>query len=474
MTVDLPSYPNYKPSGLSWLDHLPAHWEIKRNGRLFSQRKETGFAELPILEVSLHTGVRVRRFDAAARKQVMSDRSKYQRAAKGDVAYNMMRMWQGAVGVAPEDGLVSPAYVVASPFASVEPKYFSELFRTSAYMGEVDANSRGIVKDRNRLYWEDFKQIFSIYPPPGEQQSVVRFITHLDHAVGRYIRTKRRVVDLLEEQKRVLTYQAVTRGTELHARLRSSGVEWIGAVPGHWTVASLRHRYSQSLGKMLDAKRITGEHLVPYLRNTDVQWDQIRTENLPKMDIPRQEFGRYTVQAGDLLVCEGGEVGRCAIWLGESAMYGYQKALHRLRPHSTSTDVPRFLYYAMRAAASSNAFSDGHVSTIAHLTGDKLQAHRFAFPPLEEQQAIVDYLDASLERIDRLILAAKQEMTFIREYRTRLITDVVTGQLDVREAASKLPDEADEPDETSLADDILEEVDEADLEMDDTVEEVAE
>src|SRR5690349_585746 len=122
MTVNLPPYSSYRPSGLSWLDEIPAHWDVKRNGQLFSQRKETGFAELPILEVSLRTGVRVRRFDAAARKQVMSDRSKYKRAAKGDIAYNMMRMWQGAVGVAPEDGLISPAYVVASPFVGVEPR----------------------------------------------------------------------------------------------------------------------------------------------------------------------------------------------------------------------------------------------------------------------------------------------------------------------------------------------------------------
>jgi type I restriction enzyme, S subunit len=385
-----------------------------------------------------------------------------------------MRMWQGAVGVTPEDGLVSPAYVVASPFPGVEPRYFTELFRTAAYMGEVDAHSHGIVKDRNRLYWEDFKQIFSTCPPPDEQLAVVRFISHIDHLVGRYIRTKRHVTDLLEEQKRVITYQAVTRGIDPGARLKPSGVDWIGAVPENWAVAALRHRYSQSLGKMLDAKRITGQHLVPYLRNTDVQWDRINTEDLPRMDIQRQEFERYTVRTGDLLVCEGGEIGRCAIWLGESSTYGYQKALHRLRPHNTSTDVPRFLYYAIRAAASSNAFSDGHVSTIAHLTGDKLRAHRFAFPPLEEQQAIVSYLDTSLERVDRLILAATREATFLREYRTRVITDVVTGRLDVREAASSLPDEAGESDEMSLADDILEEVDEADLGMDDIAEEVAE
>ena len=147
-------YPAYKPSGVEWLEEVPKHWEMVRNGRLFVQRNETGFPELPILEVSLKTGVRIRDFENSDRKQAMSDRSMYKRAAKGDIAYNMMRMWQGAVGFAPVDGLVSPAYVVAKPLSGTEPLYYGALFRTRRYMGEVDKFSRGIVKDRNRLYWQ--------------------------------------------------------------------------------------------------------------------------------------------------------------------------------------------------------------------------------------------------------------------------------------------------------------------------------
>ncbi len=124
----------YIDSHLPWLGAIPVYWEIRRNGRLFAQRNETGFADLPILEVSLHTGVRVREFGGARRKQVMADRDKYKRAAKGDIAYNMMRLWQGAVGVAPVDGLISPAYVVARPYPEVDAGYYAYLFRTAAYM----------------------------------------------------------------------------------------------------------------------------------------------------------------------------------------------------------------------------------------------------------------------------------------------------------------------------------------------------
>ena len=199
-----------KPSGVEWLGDVPEHWEVRRNGQLFAQRNQTGFAELPILEVSLKTGVRVREFDNTIRKQVMSDRDKYKRAAKGDIAYNMMRMWQGAVGVAPVDGLVSPAYVVARPLDGVDVRYFSNLFRTSAYMSEVDNCSRGIVKDRNRLYWEDFKQIRSPYPPPDEQVRIADAINANTHSVNQAIGRTAQEIDLFREYRTRLIADVVT------------------------------------------------------------------------------------------------------------------------------------------------------------------------------------------------------------------------------------------------------------------------
>ena len=119
--------------------------------------------------------------------------------------------------------------------------------------------------------------------------------------------------------------------------------------------------------------------------------------------------------------------------------------------------MPRFLYYALRAAAKGSAFDDGHLSTIAHLTGDKLRAHRFPFPPANEQAAIVRFLDQASADFDRTSEAAKREIALLREYRTRLIADVVTGKLDVREAAAKLPDEGEELEELPMGDEALDE-----------------
>jgi len=202
-------YPSYK-AGVDWLRNIPVHWEMVRNGRIFMQRNEIGFPELPILEVSLDTGVSVRDFKNSDRKQAMSDRSNYKRTIKGDIAYNMMRMWQGAVGVTPVDGLVSPAYVVAKALAGNEPRYFGALFRTSAYMVEVDKNSRGIVKDRNRLYWEDFKQMPSPCPPPDEQVLIADAIDHNSVVIGEGIQHAQRQIDLVREYRTRLIADVVT------------------------------------------------------------------------------------------------------------------------------------------------------------------------------------------------------------------------------------------------------------------------
>ena len=210
-------YPAYKDSGLKWLKQVPEHWDVVRNGQLFVQRNEVGFSELPILEISLRTGIRVRDLEDPDRKQVMSNRSKYKRAVKGDIAYNMMRMWQGAVGVTPVDGLVSPAYVVAKPLVGTNPQYFNALFRTSAYMTEIDKYSRGIVKDRNRLYWEDFKRMATPCPPQEEQVLIADFNDRNVVTIDQEVCQLERQIHLLKEYRTRLIADIVTGKLDVRA-----------------------------------------------------------------------------------------------------------------------------------------------------------------------------------------------------------------------------------------------------------------
>jgi len=444
MIPGLNPYAAYKDSGVPWLGEVPAHWRVLPNRATFSEVTDREHPQEQMLSVTIAKGV-VRQKelleDSAKKDSSRLDKTAYKLVEPGDVAYNKMRAWQGAVGVSQYRGIVSPAYVVQRPRRGARSRYLHYLLRTPAFAKEAERWSYGITSDMWSLRPEHFKMIYVCLPSFLEQTAIVRFLDHADRRIQRYIRAKQKLIALLEEQKQAIIHQAVTGQTDVrtgqpYPATKPSGVEWLGDIPEHWQIAALRHRYSQCLGKMLDSKRITGNHPLPYLRNVDVQWDRINTKDLPTMDIPPDEYERYTVQQGDLLVCEGGEVGRCALWSDELPVCGFQKALHRLRPRKAGQDVPRFLHYALRVAVKGDALNDGHLSTIAHLTGDKLRAHRFPFPPVAEQKALVSFLDAVSKQADRAVFRAECQIELLSEYRTRLIADVVTGKLDVREAAA--------------------------------------
>jgi len=211
---------------------------------------------------------------------------------------------------------------------------------------------------------------------------------------------------------------------------QNSSVDWLGNNPAHWEVSLVYARYEVALGKMLDAKRFTGEFLGRYLRNIDVQWDNINTEDLPEMDFAPWERERYLLYPGDLLVCEGGEVGRTAIWRGEINECYYQKAIHRVRPRSNA-DSPRFFYYLMYALAKRGVFvAGGNPNTIGHLTAVQLRHYRLPFAPPKEQPVITKFLDRETAKTDALVAKKERLIELLQEKRAALITRAVTKGLD--------------------------------------------
>ncbi len=440
MIAGLQPYPDYRDSGLPWLGDIPAHWDVQRNGRLFAQRNETGSGDLPILEVSLRTGVRVRDMEDLKRKQVMSDREKYKRAAKGDVAYNMMRMWQGAVGVAPADGLVSPAYVVARPFAETEPRYFSYLFRTDAYKNEVDGYSRGIVKDRNRLYWEDFKRMPSCVPPPVEQRAIADYLDANASDVRRFIRNRRRLIEVLNEQKQAIINHAVTRGLDPNVPLKPSGVEWLGDIPEHWPVRRLRNLAELRVSNV-DKHSKDGEVAVRLCNYTDVYKNPMISADMPFMQATatREEVEAFRLCVGDVIITKDSEewqdigVPALVVATGEDLVCGYHLAI--LRPKQ-SVIFGRFLYYALQGMGAVTQFSlAANGVTRYGLSHGAIKAISVVLPPILEQTAICDHIDCATASLTDAIRRATSEIDLIREYRTRLIADVVTGKVDVRHVA---------------------------------------
>lgn len=197
--------------------------------------------------------------------------------------------------------------------------------------------------------------------------------------------------------------------------IENTSPDWAQDLPEDWTLGKVGWHYDVQLGKKLNEEEIEGDHLAPYLRNQDVQWWDINTDDLAEMDFYPSERKKFELQPGDILVCEGGEAGRCAVWTEEEMDCFFQMALHRVRPRSDDYD-PRFFCYFMEFAKKAGILSAGaNRSTIEHLTGEKLKQQRIPVPTPSEQTEIADFLDKIRERTDQLRSKYSQLLEYARE-----------------------------------------------------------
>ena len=224
---ELRPYSEMKDSGVEWLGKVPSHWKVIPNRTLFEEVKERDHPEEPMLSVTIKQGI-IRQKDLLednSKKDGSNlDKSAYKLVRLGDIAYNKMRAWQGAVGVSDYQGIVSPAYVVERPRKGVSSHYFHYLLRTPTFAKEAERWSYGITSDMWSLRPEHFKMIYACLPPPTEQTAIVRFLDHADRRIRRYIRAKQKLIVLLEEQKQAIIDQAVTGQIDVRTGQTLSGL----------------------------------------------------------------------------------------------------------------------------------------------------------------------------------------------------------------------------------------------------------
>jgi Winged helix-turn helix len=214
------------------------------NRAIFTEVIDRDHPEGQMLSVTITNGV-IRQqallADSSKKDSSNENKSAYKLVQPGDIAYNKMRAWQGAVGVSNYRGIVSPAYVVRRHRAGAESRYRHYLLRTPAFAKEAERWSYGITSDMWSLRPEHFKMIYGCLPPLVEQAAIVRFLDHVNRQIRRYIRAKQQLIKQLEEQKQITIHRAVTRGVDPNLRLKPSDVEWLGDVPEHWEVKRLKH-----------------------------------------------------------------------------------------------------------------------------------------------------------------------------------------------------------------------------------------
>jgi type I restriction enzyme S subunit len=427
--VTCSSYARRTASSAAWIGDRPAHWDevrLKFALGLVTVKAPNDGPKIALENIESWTG---RYLETTT--EFEGDGTAFD---AGDVLFGKLRPYLAKALVADAPGQAVGDFHVLRPRPEVASRFALYYLLSREVIAVVDGSTYGAKMPR--AGWDFISNLPFPLPPRSEQIAIAAFLDRETGKIDALVEEQRRLIELLKEKRQAVISHAVTKGLDPNAKMKPSGIKWLGDIPAHWTVCALKHRYEVALGKMLDEKRITGAHLGPYLRNSDVQWGRINTFDLPEMDFSGDDLDRYSLRTGDLLVCEGGEVGRAAVWRGELETCFYQKALHRLRARDPQSDRADFLYYALVSASASGIFagSEGR-STIAHLPADTFRQYRFPFPPQHEQAAIVARAESAAGEVERLVDAAKSAIGLLRERRAALISAAVTGKIDVRDAA---------------------------------------
>lgn len=307
------------------------------------------------------------------------------------------------------------------------PRFIAYWTRSDHHLAQIE---RGAVRSTIDNFSASKFRAMSVPLPPLEEQR--RIADFLDEQTAR--------LDRLASEAASIAEVAKTRAvSSLAESVLSSSGAW--RVEEDWRLAPVGAFYEISLGKMLNEERATGSRLRPYLRNVNVQWDSIDTGDLKEMHVEPREHARFGLRAGDLLICEGGQPGRAAIWDGRLSVIYFQKALHRARPRSGASE-PRWLLHLLRLCVALSLFTDEGGTTIAHLTKEQLRSLRLPFPPVASQRTLVGRLDEMQADGRAAAGAATRITTLIEERKRALINACLTGEFDVSTASSRAAEAA--------------------------------
>lgn len=449
MIDDLKPYSNYKESGHDWLGLVPQHWSVLPNRALFAEVNERDHPDEEMLSVTITQGViRQKKLLASGSKKDSSnqDKSAYKLVCPRDIAYNKMRAWQGAIGVSNLRGIISPAYVVMRLREPQNERYFHYLYRTPHFAKEAERWSYGITSDMWSLRPEHFKIIYSPLPPHSEQTAIVCFLDYADQQAERYIRAKKKVIALLTEQKQAIIHRAVTRGINAKVPLKPSGIFGLGDVPEHWGILLLGRcmsRIEQGWSPVA-AEGELAENQWAVLTLSCVKRGKFNSSAIKPIsmtaDVPRE----LEVHKDDFLLTRSNTrnlVGDVCIVDDARPKTILSDLIYRLRIKKDILD-PQFLMYELLSPLGRwqiERDARGSSGTMPKLAQGHIKSWRILLPPLKEQEIIIEHIVNETKQIDLAIAKTQDEINLLREYRTRLITDVVTGKLDVREVAARLP-----------------------------------
>ncbi|MCH9758367.1 MAG: restriction endonuclease subunit S [Proteobacteria bacterium] len=443
MIAEIKPYPRMINSGVEWLGDVPAHWELPRIKTILCERSEKGFPDKPLLAATQTKGV-VRK-DQYENRTVLAlkDLHLLKLVEVGDFVISL-RSFQGGIEFARVQGIISPAYTVLFSSNQRNHGFLAQLFKSKPYIENLGFYVTGIREGQNVDY-EKLRRSRLPLPPLPEQTAIVKYLDYVDKRVQRLVQIKRKLIALLTEQKKAIIHHAVTRGLDPDVPLKDSGVEWLGEVPAHWEVRRIRTIAEMRVSNV-DKHTKEGEQPVRLCNYVDVYKNDYINKRMKFMHATAtyNEIERFMLEIDDVLITKDSEawddigVPALVTEVAEDLISGYHLAI--LKPFQDKLKGG----YLLRALQSKGLAYQFHVEakgvTRYGLSHSGIKSAWMPLPPLPEQTAIVEYLEKTTANIDSTISRANHEIKLLNEYQTRLIADVVTGKLDVRDAAASLPE----------------------------------
>ena len=361
----------------------------------------------------------------------------------GDVLFGKLRPYLAKVVGPGRSGVCAGEFLVLRPRrAKLVPKYLEQLMRSKPVIVAINASTFGAKMPR--ADWRFIGNMRFRIPPLAEQVAIAGFLEHADRRIRRYIRAKERLIELLEEQKQAIIHQAVTgqidvRTGQPYPAYKDSGVEWLGEVPEHWEVGRLKHlTHGVTVGIVVTPSKYYVDQGVPCLRSLNVSGGVVDMTNLVFISESANEFHRKSkIFRGDVVVVRTGQAGTAAVVPEE---LDGANCIDLLIVRRSDQLLSRFVYYYLNSRTAMSQAKAQSVGAIqAHYNTSTLAQLVCPRVSRDEQACIVSFLDKALRRTDRVVTLTKRAVTRLEEFRTRLIADVVTGKLDVREAAASIP-----------------------------------
>lgn len=430
-------YEKYKDSGVDWIGEIPEGWFQEPFSSVFSLKSVINNKNEELLSVYLDKGV-IRFSDVGEKRTNVTseDLSKYQLVEEGDFVLNNQQAWRGSVGVSFYRGIVSPAYIVLAIKNNFDFRFLNYLLRNRSFVTHYLLCSKGVGTIQRNLYWPQLKRVYLIFPSLEEQQTIATFLYDKTAKIDQTIAIKEKEIELLKERRQILIQKAVTKGLDDTVKLKDSGVDWIGEIPEHWEVRKLKQVCKININSL--DERTNPNYEFEYIDIGSVTYENgiINRESFLFKNAPSR--ARRIAKEGDTIVSTVRTYLKAIDFVDKSkSNYIFSTGFAVLEPNN---DVyPKYLFSFIKSDAFTEQVSvNSKGMSYPAINSTELGAQKVLFIPYEEQIHIVSYLEVIEEKIAKAITLKEQEIEKLKEYKTVLIDQVVTGKVRVNKINYKI------------------------------------